>query len=249
MKISLDFSLQKTRRVFALAIAPLLFVLAGCASHEAGIRQEASGSTQQAATLLAEARHTQNTNTRLGLTLTAADKASQGIAGGDAPDARTLYNTACAELAVLLKKSSSAPTLPVTLTTPAGPYVLEFDNARNPGRWEPTYFTELLTPAELRSKSLVSRQPTAGYGGVLVGVYRPLNPREMLLPRIGVSAPVTAVLNFSKPSGPGQPARAILTLYDSPRQTTAELRAKTARWPPICAPRSGFTRLPPSWAS
>jgi glycerol-3-phosphate dehydrogenase len=75
-----------------------------------------------------------------------------------------------------------------------------FDDARNVRRWESSYFTKLLTPAELRSKSFVSKQPPAGYGGVLVGVYRPPNPRAMLLPWIGVSAPVTAVVNFSKPA-------------------------------------------------
>ena len=148
--------------------------------------------------------------------------------GADAPAARMLYNTACAELAVLLKKSSSARTLPATLNTPAGPYVLEFDNARNPGRWEP-YFTELLTPAELRSKSFVSKQPPAGYGGVLVGVYPPPNPRGMLLPRIGVSAPVTAVLSFSKRrspvSQPGRPSRSTIP----PDKPQRELRAKTVR--------------------
>jgi hypothetical protein len=204
MKISDDWLLQPTCGL-VLAITLLSFPVAGCVSHEAEMRQETSGSTsRQAAALLANARHTQNTSTRIGLMLAAADKASQGIAEGDDSDARALYNAACAELAVLLKKSASTLELPATFSTPTGPYTLQFDDARNPGRWEPTYFTKLLTPAELRNKSFVSKQPPAGYGGVLVGVYRPPNPRAMLLPWIGVSAPVTAVLKFSRQSD--QPA-------------------------------------------
>ena len=224
--MKLDHSLLQHRRSLTLIIALLSFLVAGCVSHEAGARrQEAGGFTRQASLLLTEARHTQNTGTRIGLTLAAADKASQGIAEGSAPEARRLYNAACVELAVLLKKSSSPPTLPATFATPAGFYVLKFDNARA-GRWEPDYFTKLLTPAELKNKAFVSRQPPAGYGGVVVGVHRPTNPRAMLLPWVGVSAPVTAVLNFSKPAKSGQPAEATLTLYDPATHSTARIAGK-----------------------
>jgi hypothetical protein len=244
MNISDDLLLQQ-RRSLVLAITLLSFGVAGCVSHEAEMRQETSGFTsRQAADLLAKARHTQNTSTRIGLMLAAADKASEGVAEGDAPEARMLYNTACAELAVLLKKSSSAPALPTTLTTPAGPYVLNFDNARNVGRWEASYFTKLLTPAELRSKSFVSKQPPAGYGGVLVGVYRPPNPRTKLLPWIGVSAPVTAVLNFSRPTQSGQPTQATLTLYDPAKLSTAQIAGKDRPLAADLLAPFGFYRLP-----
>jgi hypothetical protein len=118
MKI-LDHSLFQRTRSLTLAIALLSFVVAGCVSHEAELRHETGDSNRQAAALLSKARNTQNTNARIGLTLAAADKASQGIAEGNAPDARTLYNSACAELAVLLK-SSSVPTLPATFATLTG---------------------------------------------------------------------------------------------------------------------------------
>jgi triacylglycerol esterase/lipase EstA (alpha/beta hydrolase family) len=226
MKISDDWLLQPTCGL-VLAITLLSFPVAGCVSHEAEMRQETSGSTsRQAAALLANARHTQNTSTRIGLMLAAADKASQGIAEGDDSDARALYNAACAELAVLLKKSASPPTLPAMFATPTGSYVLKFDSVRDAGRWQPSYFTRLLTPADLKSKDFVSKQRPAGYGGVLVGVHCPPNPRAMLLPRIGVSAPVTAVVNFSKPAQSDQQAQATLTLYDSARQSTGRVAGK-----------------------
>jgi hypothetical protein len=42
----------KNGRGFALAIAPLLFFIAGCASREAGMQQQASGSTQRPQSLV-----------------------------------------------------------------------------------------------------------------------------------------------------------------------------------------------------
>jgi hypothetical protein len=152
----LDHSLFQRARRLTLALTLLSFAVAGCASRESRVRQEPDGPTRQAQAFLAKARHTQDTSARIGLILAAADKASQGIAEGNAPEARTLYNTACAELAILLRESPSAPALPATFATPAGTYVLKFDNARNTGRWDPTYFTKLLTPAELKGKAFVA---------------------------------------------------------------------------------------------
>ena len=77
-----------------------------------------AGLTRESATLLAKARHERNIDARIGLFLAAADKANQGISESDA-EARTVYNAACAELAVLLQRPSAA-TLPATLVTPTG---------------------------------------------------------------------------------------------------------------------------------
>ncbi|MGA7884023.1 MAG: hypothetical protein WCA06_20335 [Terrimicrobiaceae bacterium] len=244
MTISEDF-LFKQARSFPYAIALVCLAVAGCVSRPAEMHPEAGGSTRQAAAFLTKARHTQDTSARIGLTLAAADKASQGIAEGNASKARTLYNAACAELAVLLKKSSSARSLPATFETPTGPYVLKFDNAPTPARWEPGYFTKLLTPAELKNKAFVSKQPSAGYGGVLVGVHHPPNPRAMLLPWIGVSAPVTVVLNFSKPAQSDRPVEATLILYDSAKQSTARVAGKERPLATDLRAPFGYYRSPP----
>ena len=82
-------------------------------------------------------------------------------------------------------------------------------------------FAKLLPTDEIANKRLVSNPPLSGYGGALVGVSIPPNPRELLLPKVGVSAPVTAVVNFSKPAKPGDPLRAILTLYDPAKRNSA----------------------------
>ena len=94
MTISEDF-LFKQARSFPYAIALVCLAVAGCVSRPAEMHQEADGSTRQAAAFLTKARHTQDTSARIGLTLAAADKASQGIAEGNASEARTLYNAAC----------------------------------------------------------------------------------------------------------------------------------------------------------
>ena len=116
MKI-LDHSLfQRTRSLTLAAIALLSFVIAGCVSHEAGVRQEVGGSARQAAALLAKARHTQDTSARIGLTLVAADKASQSIAEGNAPRRahalqHCLRRTGCVAQGIVLRAHAARPPL------------------------------------------------------------------------------------------------------------------------------------------
>src|SRR6266480_1178782 len=104
--------------------------------------------------------------------------------------------------------------LPATFSPPSGAYRLEFNMDRPSGAWGSSFFAELLPTDEIKNKQLISSAPLSGYGGALVGVSLPPNPRELLLPKVGVSAPVTAIVNFSRPTRSGGPIRAILTLYD-----------------------------------
>jgi pimeloyl-ACP methyl ester carboxylesterase len=243
MKISVRFLFEQTLSL-AYALVLTCFGAAGCVTHPARIDGRVADTTQQAATLLARARHTADASTRIGLELAAADKASQGLAEGNAPGARTLYNAACAKLAVLLRKSSSAPALPATFSTAAGTYTLKFNNVPGAGRWDPNYFTSLLAPSELKNQTFVSRQPPAGYGGVLVGVHRPPNPRAMLLPWVGVSAPVAATLDFSKPARSGEASHATLTLYDPARISSARIAGKERRLAADLSAPFGYYRSP-----
>ena len=210
-------------RIVALSVAAAL--LGGCASREAG---PSSTATQRrspdAVELLAQSRSTARTfETRLGLAVAAADLAAKAIANGGGNEDRTLYNNACAEVAVLSRKFA----LPLTLKTPAGTYLLAPDNSRISGRWDPSYFNELIPTGKIKNKALVSKEPPAGYGGALVGVHRPADPRVLYLPRVGVSAPVTAVLNTVPPAHAGEPARATLVLYDPSKQNTAHIAGAT----------------------
>jgi pimeloyl-ACP methyl ester carboxylesterase len=194
----------------ALALLPLLCVLASCATPGVGTRQET------AATLLTEAHHAKDPAAQIGFALAAADKAA-----GNLGDERLTYNAACVELAARVGKSTGGVFLPATFSTPSGTYRLEFNATHQVGAWDPPCFAKLLPTDEIANKRLVSKQPLSGYGGALVGVSIPPNPRELLLPKVGVSAPVTAVVNFSKPARPGDPTRATLTLYDPTKRNTA----------------------------
>ena len=199
----------------SLALFPLLCVLVACATPDGGMRGE-KATTADA--LLAEARQAKDPVAQIGFALAAADSAARNLSVGDA---RLTYNAACVELAARVGKSTGGVSLPATFSTRSGTYRLEFNTTRSSGVWNPSFFAELLPTDELKNKQLVSKPPLPGYGGALVGVSLPPNPRELLLPKVGVSAPVTVVVNFSKPAKRGDPALATLTLYNPVKQTSA----------------------------
>ncbi len=194
----------------SLALLPLLCVLASCATTNVGRQAD------PAAALLNEARQAKDPAAQIGFGLAAADNAARNLG-----DDRLTYNAACVELAARVGKSTGGVSLPATFSGPSGAYRLEFSADRPSGAWDPSLFAELLPTDELKNQQLVSKPPLPGYGGALVGVSLPPNPRELLLPRVGVSAPVTAVVNFSKPARSGNPTRAILTLYDPAKRNSA----------------------------
>jgi hypothetical protein len=68
------------------------------------------------------------------------------------------------------------------------------------GTWDPTYFDLFRTQQQVHEK--ISRQtaPIDAWGGILVGVRKPPDPRRYFLPSVGVACPVTAILDF-RPSG------------------------------------------------
>ncbi|MEI8309802.1 MAG: hypothetical protein WCH98_03505 [Verrucomicrobiota bacterium] len=237
-------SLMRRHAFYWVPVLLAAILLNGCASREA---MDPSSSVHQshspdAAVLVAQSRSPARAfETRLGLAVAAADLAANDIAKGGGEKDRVVYNTACAEIAVLSQKFA----LPITLSTPAGTYRLESNSARSHGRWDPSYFSKLIPDASIKNKSLVARQPLAGFGGALVGVHHPPNPRSLFLPKTGVSAPVTAVLNTVPPAQAGQPTRATLELFDSSKQQTARI-AGTSR--PLATDLSapfGYYPVPP----
>jgi pimeloyl-ACP methyl ester carboxylesterase len=112
--------------------------------------------------------------------------------------ARETYNTAVAELTVLLRSADGGRLWnhPLTVTNSGETYHLRFQPASY-GVWDPNYFTsfELASSIE-RKKGRYVKTPVEveGVGGALVGVH--LAPgQEFAFPR-GTSAPVTATLDF-----------------------------------------------------
>jgi hypothetical protein len=155
-----------------LALLQLLGVLVSCATPGVGRRQET------AEALLAEAHHAKEPAAQIGFALAAADKAARNLG-----DERLTYNAACVELAARVGKSTAGVSLPSTFSTPSGTYGLEFNPTHQRGAWDPWLFTKLIPTVEIKNKRLVSKAPLSGYGGALVGVSLPPNPRQLFCRR------------------------------------------------------------------
>jgi pimeloyl-ACP methyl ester carboxylesterase len=199
-------------------------LLAGCASREStapvGSSSVSRTHAPDAAEMLRQSGSRARTfEQRLGLAVAAADLAAQSVAKGGTDRDRLLYNDACVSVAVLSRKVS----LPATLVTPAGTYRLEADRNQGAGRWNTSYFSDLIPTAGIKNKTFVAKQPPSGFGGALVGVHRAPNPRDLYLPRVGVSAPVTAVVNIAPAAGRDAPRRATLALYDPSKSPSARI--------------------------
>jgi triacylglycerol esterase/lipase EstA (alpha/beta hydrolase family) len=139
--------------------------------------------------------------------------------GAEETPARNTYNAACGELAVLLR-SADAERLwnqPLTLAGNNTTYRLRLEPASN-AVWAPNYFTTFV-PADAIKETLIRTENThEGVGGALVGV-RKVDPPEKFAPRRGITAPVTATLNFNAKD-------ATLALRRPAKQLTATVQGK-----------------------
>ena len=106
------------------------------------------------------------------------------------------YNAACAELTVLLRSGDAGRlwNQPLTLTGTNGTYHLRLEPAGN-AVWAPNYFTTFVQADPVKEKLIRKQNIQQGVGGALVGV-RSLNPPEKFAPPKGITAPVTATVDF-----------------------------------------------------
>src|SRR5437667_6369426 len=106
------------------------------------------------------------------------------------------YNAACGELTVLLRSSEGGRLWnhPMTLTGNNTTYHLRLEPASN-AVWAPNYFTSFVPEQQIKEKLIRKENMHQGVGGALVGV-RLVNPPEKFAPRRGITAPVTATLDF-----------------------------------------------------
>ena len=156
---------------------------------------------------------------RAALYLDSAAKAEKLLAHPESgEDARRIYNQATADLTVLLRSADKGSkwNLPLTLTSGGITYRLRFAKGTRDGTWDPAYFTSFTPASEVDLKTIKRRDRQDGIGGALVGV-RKTAPLEPFSPLVGVTAPVTALLDFKG-------AEAVLTLVDptvKPKSTVA----------------------------
>jgi pimeloyl-ACP methyl ester carboxylesterase len=110
--------------------------------------------------------------------------------------ARDTYNTACGELTVLLRSSEGGRlwNQPLNVPTSDGTYHLRLEPAGS-AVWAPNYFTTFESPDQIKEKLIKRENIQEGVGGALVGV-RIVNPPDKFAPPKGITAPVTATLDF-----------------------------------------------------
>ena len=109
--------------------------------------------------------------------------------------ARDTYNAACGELTVLLRSGEGRLwNNSVNVAANDQSYHLRLQSAA-PGVWAPDYFTSFELPGTIKEKLIKKENIQQGVGGALVGV-RSVTPRENFAPFHGITAPVTATLDF-----------------------------------------------------
>jgi hypothetical protein len=84
---------------------------------------------------------------------------------------------------------------PLALASGGKSWHLRFAAGSRDGIYQPEWFSDLIQASEVDMDSVENRHRLDGHGGALVGI-RKTSPLEPFSPRIGVTAPVTAVLDF-----------------------------------------------------
>ena len=137
--------------------------------------------------------------------------------------AREVYNQSVAGLTILLRETGDGAlwNRPLTLVSGDSTYRLRFAKGTRDGIWNPDDFTSFTPADEVELKTIKRRNRQDGIGGALVGV-RKTEPLEAFSPRVGVTAPVTAVLDFKGKD-------VLLTLVDPTLKSRARVASKD-RW-------------------
>jgi pimeloyl-ACP methyl ester carboxylesterase len=166
--------------------------LASCATQPTGRPQDTAVRSLRAAR-----------SAQLSLEIRAADYLEAAVlsapdlgSGAQSTPARQTYNSAAAELTVLLRSADGGRlwNRSITLTANKAAYHLRLQPATY-GVWPPDYFTSFVPSTAIKEKLIKKENVQEGVGGSLVGV-RAIAPRENFAPFKGISAPVTATLNF-----------------------------------------------------
>src|ERR1700693_5917404 len=139
--------------------------------------------------------------------------------GAQETPARDTYNAACGQLTVLLRNSERGQLWnhPLTLAGNNSTYHLRLEPAGN-AVWAPNYFTTFELEHQVKEKLIKKENIQQGVGGALVGV-RILNPPEKFAPPRGITAAVTATLDFHGKD-------ATLALRRPAKQPTASVEGK-----------------------
>lgn len=134
--------------------------------------------------------------------------------------ARVIYNQAATDLTVLLCSANDGAlwNRPLTLTAGGKTYRLRFARGTRDGIYDPAWFTSFTPASKVDMDSVKNRHCQDGIGSALVGV-RKTTPLEPFSPLVGVTAPVTATLDFKG-------GDATLTLIDPTKPCKARIAGR-----------------------
>jgi pimeloyl-ACP methyl ester carboxylesterase len=207
---------KSSRRNFRhlLLLSCCLAIATGC------VNQPANGPVSQAQISLNQARHSRaDPKTAVGYYLEAEDTAlisTNSSSTAQVTESQVIYNNACQEMAVLLQANPGLWNRNEAISADGHTYRLRFiSGSHQAGTWDPAYFDYLRSPRQLRRRFRLLARRRNGWGGVLVGIHKPADPRRYFLPPRGLAVPVTAAVDF-KPVGAknGAPRDATFSLYD-----------------------------------
>lgn len=204
-------------RIRLIAAATCLALFASCATAPQTARGPEYAPT---ASLMREARSASvPVEKRAADYLQAAAMTAPLLGTGIRTPACETYNAACGELTVLLRSSEGGQlwNQPLTLAGNNTTYHLRLEPAGS-AVWAPNYFTTFESPDQVKEKLIRKQNVQEGVGGALVGV-RIVNPPDKFAPPKGITAPVTATLDFHA-------TNSTLALRRPARQPTAIVEGK-----------------------
>lgn len=223
--------------ITALFSAALLAAYPGCATTG-----KAPQTPQEERLKEARARQA-TTEERAAAYLQIAAEAAKHLDKGDKQAAaKERYNTACAELVVLLCNSEDGRlwNKPLSLTRDGVRYRLQYKQGNRSGLWSPSYFTSFRLAHGAPLHTIKRADITHGIGGALIGI-RKKSPREPFAPRTGIAAAVTSTLNFKG-------GDVTLALHDTGKQPEARvegsMRTLDANY---SAPLGFYRRVNETW--
>jgi pimeloyl-ACP methyl ester carboxylesterase len=199
-----------------LVLGYLLFS-SGCVSQQASNHDLPLRKAQLS---LDEARRTQSVPiVAAGHYLDAAYQAlglMNSAAGDEETDIRLIYNRACQDLTVLLRSNNQLWNRTETIQSGDHAYRLRFaGGSQEAGTFDPNYFDFFRTSKQLRKKLSIGTERLSGWGGTIVGVHKPEDPRKFFLPPTGLALPVTATIDFSERDGVPNVAKAMSDKRDA----------------------------------
>jgi hypothetical protein len=183
-------------KIFSSAVTVLAVALASCV-HSHKIPE--TDRNHAAIDYLENAnQQTQSTEARAVAYLDSAKTALVGMKSSvTREDNRLVYNEAASHLTLLLRSAEHGKywNRPVTLSHGGKTYRVRYAPGTRDSQWDPKQFTSFVPAADVKRPDIKRANEIDGVGGALVGIHQ-ASPRQEFAPLVGVTAAVSAILDF-----------------------------------------------------